>query len=417
MCDHTSIFQQADYDGFHRRRASLLNPLFTALTLAFAMMLQPGCSNKPESTNESAIAGMPEMLHVHSGEDIQTVMNNAADLGCRKVVIHEGTYRPHKQRQALIWFNKRHEGLHVYAEGDVVLRADNSEVASDSASGYPAIVNHVVYFGDGISNATVLQGVTITGANGFQTTEGTDIIQPDTGLAQLVPDQFFFTDGGGIKIFGRSYPTIVDVVVDANDAQPCGGGVSVEHRGFRDDKVMFRNCVFSNNTCRITGAGVDVLPASAANFDNCLFVGNLSNNGIDDISGEGRKHNAEHGSGALTVFHDSRVNVFRCTFTGNRNGVDDKGRGNTYSKCLFWQNTAAGGVSPGNRYEVDIVHAVNVKGCWVGGAIDDLRGSIDPTTNNLNISDPQLNESQVPMAVGLDSIGYRPMQSRSQTVD
>lgn len=387
-------------------RSFLIAPLLFLVLFAVG-----GCSDQPDRANRSVAADVPEVLHVQAGEDIQAVLDHAAKVGCPKVVIHEGIYRPDSKRQALIWFNAAHEGLLVCGEGDVILRADNPDLASPEDVGYPAIVNHVVFFGDGVSNATVLQGVTVTGAKGFQTTVGTDEMQPDIGMEQLARDEFFFSDGGGIKIFGRSYPTVLDVVVDSNDAQPCGGGVSVEHRGFRDKKAVFRNCVFSNNTCRITGAAVDVLPASAADFENCLFVGNLSNNGIDDISAEGRVHNAKHGSGALTVFHNSRVNVSRCTFTGNRNGVDDKGRGNTYSQCLFWQNNATGGTSPGERYEMDIVHAVNVNDCRIGGVIDDLRGSIDPTTNQLGIADPLLNASFIPTAEGFQNIGYRPTQS------
>lgn len=392
--------------GWQSRRRSFCRGGRTLrwLPVAVVAVMCSGCSSPAPVSPPPA-----EQLDVHPGESIQAALDQAAATGCRRVVIHAGVYRPDRKRQALIWFNRQHDGIHVIGSGEVVLRGDNEQLAAADEPGYPAVVNHVVYFGDGVSSQTVLEHVRITGANGFQTTEGTDEMQPETGVEQLVRNQFFYSDGGGIKIFGRSSPKVVDVEIFENDAQPCGGGVSIEHRGFRDQPAIFRNCVFRSNTCRITGSAVDVLPGSAAEFDNCLFVDNLSNNGIDDVSREGHKYNATHGCGALTVFHDSRVIVRRCTFTGNRNGVDDKGRGNTYADCLFWKNDAAGGVSPGERYECDIVHTVNVRNCFIGGGLADLRGSIDPDTNTLNIDDPQLNEAYVPQSPGMKDIGYRPL--------
>jgi len=387
-------------------------PLLQTAVLQIAALLSvavlTGCTDSPDIKRPAA----PRQMDVHPDQEIQPVLDRAAELGCRKVVIHAGVYRPATKRQALIWLNAKHDGIHVIGDGDVVLRADNQQIASAGEPGFPAVVNHVVYFGDGVTAATVLENVRITGANGFQTTAGTDELQPETGVPQLTRDEFFFSDGGGVKIFGRSYPTLINVHVFQNDAQPCGGGVSVEHRGFREQSAVFRNCIFEANTCRITGSAVDVLPGSAATFENCLFAGNLSNNGVDDVSREGHEYNAEHGCGALTVFHDSRVNVERCTFTGNRNGVDDKGRGNAYVKCLFWKNDAPGGVSPGSRYECDILHTVNVRQCAIGGSISDLRGSLDPDRNRIDIPDPQLNSDFVPQAAGLEDIGYRPVTDR-----
>ncbi|HIE96085.1 MAG: right-handed parallel beta-helix repeat-containing protein [Fuerstiella sp.] len=377
-----------------------------------ALTSMSGCWSDSNSTSPAAESLAADVIHVHQGEDIQMALDKAAETGCRKVILHEGTYRPSRHGQALIHLNRRHDQIHIAGDGEVILRGDNETIADANASTFPAVVNHVVYFGDGITNSTVMEGVRITGANAFQTEENTDLIQPKTGLAQLTRDQFFFSDGGGIKIFGRSYPTLIDLVVDHNMARPCGGGVSVEHRGFRDHSVMFRNCVFRNNSCQLTGAGVDVLPGSAATFQNCLFVGNKGNCGEDDVSPEGRDYNSRHGSGALTVFPESRVSLDRCTFTGNRNGVDDKGRGNTYSHCLFWQNTVSGGTPTGTRYEMDIIHAVNVEHCHIGGTEPDLRGSLDPASNELAMADPLFDSEYVPQRAGLDGVGYRPQTTK-----
>ena len=377
------------------------------------LIIVSGCLSGSDTESSSTAKSTGDVIHVHEGDDIQVALDQAAETGCQRIVVHEGTYRPTEPGQALIYMNHRHDRIHIVGDGDVILRGDNETIANPDAPTFPAVVNHVVYFGDGITNATILEGVRITGANGFRTEKNTDQMQPDTGLEQLARDQFFYSDGGGIKIFGRSYPTLINLVVEHNLARPCGGGVSVEHRGFRNHAVKFRDCVFRNNSCQLTGAGVDVLPASAATFENCLFAGNRGNCGEDDVSPEGRDYNATNGSGALTVFPESRVSLDRCTFTDNRNGVDDKGRGNTYSHCLFWQNTVAGGTSTGTRYEMDIIHAVNVHRCHIGGIEPDLRGSIDPTANELAIADPLFDAEYVPQCTGLEGIGYRPVAPKS----
>ena len=195
---------------------------------------------------------------------------------------------------------------------------------------------------------------------------------------------FFFADGGGIKIYARSYPTIEQVEVFGNYTSPCGGGVSVEHLDQLQDGVLFRDCIFRNNRTQITGSAVDVLHGSRATLENCLFTGNLANLGVDYVGMlSGGEYHAEHGSGALTVFARSRVSVTRCTFTGNWNGVDDDGTGSTYVDSIFWKNTLAGGISAGARYEIDIVDGAGVRGSFVHGDINDLRQTIDAKANRL----------------------------------
>ena len=105
---------------------------------------------------------------------------------------------------------------------------------TSSAPSYPAVVNHVVYFGDGISRKTVLRGFKITGANNFTTGSGE---QSPIESDDVRKTPFFYTDGGGIKIYARSYPTIEHVEVYGNYTSPCGGGVSVEHLGQMQDSA------------------------------------------------------------------------------------------------------------------------------------------------------------------------------------
>src|SRR5439155_6743052 len=192
----------------------------------------------------------------------------------------------------------------------------------------PAVVNHVVYFGDGVTGSTVLRGFKITGAKNFTTGSGE---KSPIESNEIRTTAFFYTDGGGIKIYARSYPTIEHVEIHDNYSSPCGGGVSVEHLGQTQDTAVFRYCIFRNNLTQTTGSALDLLHGSRATLQNCLFVSNLSNIGVDYVGLlGGAEYLAEHGSGAMTVFEGSRAAVSRSTFTGNWSGVDDNGTGSTY---------------------------------------------------------------------------------------
>lgn len=388
-------------------------PHVSAVTLLVTCLVA-GCAKNPPSEKSGSNVSV-EVIYVDPSQSIQDALNNAAENGCRKVMVRPGVYRPATPSQALVYLNKKHDGIQLIADGNVTLTAHNPDIADKQSPTFPAVVNHVIYLGDGLNEETVIDGFRITGARGFETHEGTDEIQPDTGQEELAREQFFFSDGGGIKIFGRSYPVLRNLVVEDNFSDPCGGGVSVEHRGFRDSAVVFENCVFRSNSCRLTGPAVDLLQGSRAKLTNCLFVGNHGNNGVDDISEGDIKYNGKHGSGALTIFPESRVEVDRCTFVGNRNAVDDKGRGNVYKDCLFWQNTMPGGIPTGERYEMHIVHAVNVEGCHFNAANPDLIGSIDPSANTLQSADPKFDSNWIPVSNHLKGIGYRPVNALGKT--
>ena len=370
-----------------------------------------GCSGDAASPGFPAMApGQDGVYHVYPGENIQAAIESAAKDPVNKTVrVHAGTYRPQSSGQALIWFNRKHDGITLEAEGEVILTAANEAIADKSAKSYPAVVNHVLYFGDGVTERTIVRGFRITGANNFVTrSEGLQSIQPDSELPELQKELFFYADGGGIKVFGRSYPTILNLEISDNYSSPCGAGISIEHRGFNERAVTIKNCIFRNNRCQITGSAVDVLPGSSAVISNCLFVGNVSNTGTNYIGGPDNPYNGEHGSGALTVFENSHVKVDRCTFTGNWNGADDKGTGNVYTDSIFWRNTKSGGISPGGRYELDILDGRKVSGCFFRGEISDLRGTFSSTGNTFDAPNPDFDASYRPRAKDYANVGYRP---------
>ena len=169
--------------------------MWVNLALIIISVASTSCSHQADSGAQQEQRGPPTAeegdYHVHPGEDIQSVLDAAAENSKRKrIIVHGGTYRPQQPGQAMIWFNGRHDGITLEAEGEVILTAANPEIADSSTPSYPAVVNHVVYFGDGVSRKTVLRGFKITGANGFLTTlDEPANIQPEI---QLKPAQSFF---------------------------------------------------------------------------------------------------------------------------------------------------------------------------------------------------------------------------------
>lgn len=355
---------------------------------------------------DAAITLSDDGYHVYPGDNIQDALQQAATNKTTKVVkVHAGEYRPSSKRQALVWFNKSHDGIRLEAIGKVTLTAANSQLAQPSEPGFPAVVNHVVYFGDGVSSNTVLTGFRITGANSFVTKYGTREMEPNRAILK---NHFFYSDGGGIKVFGRSYPTIQNIEVVDNFTSPCGAGISVQQQGFKQDSVLIENCVFLMNRAQGTGSAIDLLAGSSARIVNCLFVGNVSNTGEDPVaktSGERPFAN----NGVLTIFWKSGAVVRNCTFTGNRNGVDDMGGESSYANCIFVDNKLDEGLKGFARYELAVNAGATVSGCFINGTIHDIQKAVSDKNNILNAPSPQFDNDWVPRALEYKSAGYRPV--------
>jgi hypothetical protein len=344
--------------------------------------------------------------HVFPGDNIQDALQQAAENKTNKIVaVHAGEYRPNSKRQALIWLNKIHDGIRLEAEGPVILTAANPQLTASSETGFPAVVNHVVYFGDGISSNTVLKGFRITGANNFVTKENTRQMEP----SMTIPKNFFFyADGGAIKIFGRSSPTLQNLEVVDNFSNPCGAGISVQHQGFNQAPVLIENCVFLRNRAQSTGAAIDLLAGSSARIINCLFVGNVSNTGQDPVA----KNSGERpfvNNGVVTIFWNSRAEVRNCTFTGNRNGVDDMGGQSSYANCIFVDNTLDTGLKGFGRYQLAVNAGGKVSGCLINGTVHDVGQVVSADGNVLKAPPPRFNKDFVPEAPEYKRAGYRPV--------
>lgn len=333
-------------------------------------------------------------------------LNEAALNPTNKVVkVHAGVYQPKAAGQALVWFNRSHNGIRLEAVGTVTLSAANPKIAQTGTPGCPALVNHVVYFGDGIDNRTTVQGFRITGANHFVTMDPPEL-EPN---ARFKKDLFFYGDGGAIKIFGNSSPTLSGLEIVNNYASPCAGGVSVQQQWApeerRPDPVRMYDCVLRENRSQITGAAVDLLPGSSAVISNCLFVGNMANLGVNFVSANQAQPEFTN-SAPLTVFPGSHAVVLQCTFTGNRNGVEDIGGPSVYENCVFWGNTRGGAYYGGARYDLKVEDA-QVKGCFFGGPVLDEHGVVSRSGNELEAPDPKFDEELRPTAREYARVGAR----------
>jgi len=344
--------------------------------------------------------------HVHPGENIQSALDSAANSTNKVVKVHAGLYTPNEKGQALIWFNRKHDGIQLQAVGHAILTAANRTLANSNSASAPAVVNHVIYFGQGISARTMLDGFEISGANHFVTTNGTTQLEPDSSVPKGL---FFFCDGGAIKIAGRSFPTLRRLVVRDNYASPCAGGISIEHGGLAGDSdfVRIEDSVFQNNKSQVTGAAVDVLPGSAATISNCLFLSNAANGGVNFISPRSPATEFTN-SAALTVFPGSHVIVRNSTFAENRNAVDDWGDKSQYLNCIFWHNELGGGFYTNERYDLELGGQATVAGCIFSGRQRDPRNLIGTTNNLLKAEAPDFDMNYKPRAPSYQRTGYSP---------
>ena len=79
--------------------------------------------------------------------------------------------------------------------------------------------------------------------------------------------------------------------------------------------------------------------------------------------------------------------------------MDDDGTGSTYVDSIFWKNTLGGGISPAPRYELDITDGAGVRGSFIHGDVNDLRGHRRAETpNTFDPPDPRFDAQFVPQA-------------------
>jgi hypothetical protein len=142
-------------------------------------------------------------------------------------------------------------------------------------------------------------------------------------------------------------------------------------------------------------------------ISNCLFVGNIANLGSNYISANPAQPEFTN-SAPLTVFPTSRAVVQRCTFTNNRNGVEDLGRNSLYQNCIFWQNALNGAFYGGKRYDLNIQDRARVNGCIFGGPVLASEGIISKSDNRFDGPDPKFDAQFRPASALYKEAGFRP---------
>jgi hypothetical protein len=107
------------------------------------------------------------------------------------------------------------------------------------------------------------------------------------------------------------------------------------------------------------------------------------------------------------VFPTSRAVVQQCTFTGNRNGIEDLGHQSVYQNCAFWQNDLRKAFYGGNRYDLDLEDEAQVTGCVFGGPVIDRRGVVSKATNAFAAPDPRFDSQFNPALPEYAAAGIR----------
>lgn len=233
---------------------------------------------------------------------------------------------------------------------------------------------HVVTV-DGVTNLTVLRGVTIEDGNtdgdpnsqNCATPVHTTIPASGSGGAGLVcrdadPQirdcRFVSNRGntGGAMLLLCSDPRIINctfeenVAVGAADMMPdCGsvpahtpdvgrgGAIAILH----DSAPRIHNCEFRCNLAGHIGGAVATRFGALPDFTNCVFVGNATN----------------RFGGGIRVGHDSGVVMVNCTFAGNtacsgggysltpdpadQENPPEPARDSQLSNCILWGNTTS----------------------------------------------------------------------------
>jgi hypothetical protein len=116
-------------------------------------------------------------------------------------------------------------------------------------------------------------------------------------------------------------------------------------------------------------------------------------------------------NGVLTIFWKSSAVVRNCTFTGNRNGVDDMGGESSYANCIFVDNKLDEGLKGSARYELAANAGAKVSACFINGIVHDARRDVSAAENVLSAPPPRFTKDFVPEAPEFKNAGYRPVST------
>ena len=292
-----------------------------------------------------------ETIKLYPGDDIQGALDRIDEGGT--ILLAPGVYKPAEKGEAFVIFTRKHNGI--------TLRGD-SENPEDVILNGEGKVLHVVFFDEGIDGRTVLSNMTITGGRA----EPKNLLhgyKKDLLHREISLDHDFYHDGGGIMVYGSS-PKIQNTIIRGNQAERCGGGISVfsdqewswwsikrwqKFFGLSSSPLIVNNRIINNKAGR-TGGGIDVYYFTKAKIVNNLIENNIAGKygGAIQVLGKASaeivgnsiiKNVAHKGGGALGVYPNARlVTVTNSIFYLNK-GMDvirDKGnRVRVNNSCLY----------------------------------------------------------------------------------
>jgi hypothetical protein len=213
----------------------------------------------------TADLGGPATHTVKVGQAIQPFLD-AAKPG-DTILLAPGVHTPTAIAEAMLVVRAAKDGITIRGGGK-----SPEETVLDGKKQ----VLHVVFLDEGISRKTVIENLTVTGgyAHPGKLFPGglTPTLRPEVGLSDD-----FYHDGAGFMLF-RAGPTLRSCRAVANDAERCGGGVSVfayASVGFPAVGPLLEGTVIADNVIGSgTGGGVDVYNGANATIVNTLISGN-----------------------------------------------------------------------------------------------------------------------------------------------
>jgi len=281
-------------------------------------------------------------------------------------------------------FDTIQEGIDAAVDGDTVLVAQGeyvidepvtfrgkaitvkSEAGPDETTirmGTPADTNRasVVVFENNETDASILDGFTITGGRGCWVAAAGAF-------------------GGGGIFFDASSGTVKDCAIVQNRAD--GGGGVLAYSGA---SPILINCAVAQNTAK-SGGGVMAYPESSTTLTNCIIRGNSATGVTMWVDGFG---------GGLNCAYNSLLTLTNCFITGNSAGISSGGIfcGTTSSvtmiHCTITNNTSQRycGVMECAHGSVILTNCLIARntGAWNGGALGCVWSDSSMTISNCTI--------------------------------
>jgi len=262
------------------------------------------------------------------------------------------------------------------AEETVIRMAENPAVASRAS---------VVIFESGETEASVLEGVTLTGGRGTfkdlvsivgggvycqgsspalrsctiagnSTSKGGGVYCSDASpaLTQCTirgnSASYMLTGGGGVYAEGASSPALTRCRILGNSASN-GGGVNCD----TGSSPILTDCIICGNTTWNYGGGGVYCRESSPTLTRCSITMNSSAKKNDASTGSGGgiyctwessptlrdctiSENCAAGGGGGVACHYSFTSLTNCTISGNSSGVAGDPREMTLTSCIVWGN-------------------------------------------------------------------------------